>query len=155
MENFRKLNVSRRGEPDKLEKSRHALTAVGCCEAKKSCVIIEEFARRQVVIEIRLLGKVADFAVHGDVVNRFAANTRRSRRRKNQTHEQLQRGGLAGAIGAEKSKDFAVFDAQGKVVERAAHSLAPEARRVVLRQAVNFDCRAGHSSHYYYFFLDD
>src|SRR4029077_10760506 len=109
---FSQLNVGRRGEADELEKSDHALAAVGGSEAEKPSVIIEEFARRQIVIEVGLLGKIADFAVHADVVDRFAADARRSSRWENQPHEQLQRGGFAGSIRAEKAEDFAVFDAQ-------------------------------------------
>src|SRR4029077_12039506 len=123
---FSQLNVGRRGKADELEKSGHALAAVGGSEAEKPSVIIEEVARRQIVIEIGLLGKIAAFPVHGDVVDRFAPYTRCSSRWENQAHEQLQRGGFSGGVWSWKAEDFAVFGAQRKIVERPAHALAPE-----------------------------
>ena len=51
--------------------------------------------------------------------------------RKHQTHQQLEGGGLAGAVRPEESEHFAGVDLQGQAIERPVGTLAPEAERVV------------------------
>ena len=69
LENFRKLHIGGGAEADAIEKSRDALTALGRREAEEARVIIEQLPRREVVVEIRLLGQIADLAMHDDVVD--------------------------------------------------------------------------------------
>ena len=84
---------------DALQHAAHARTAVGCGIAGKAGVIVEQLARRQIVVKIGLLGQIADVAVHGHVADRAPENARRAGRGKNQAQQQLQRGGLAAARG--------------------------------------------------------
>ena len=79
--------------------------------------------------------------MHLHIVNRAPANSRRARRRKNQAQQQFDRRRFPRAIRPEKSEDFAFPHLEAQAIERAPPLLAPEARRIVLRQAINFDRR--------------
>ncbi len=72
---FPELHVARGRKAHALEISFHALAPLGRAIAGKSRVVIEKFARRQIIVEIGLLGEITDLAVHGDVINRAAADT--------------------------------------------------------------------------------
>src|SRR4029079_10148693 len=61
--------------------------------------------------------------------------------REDQLHEQLQRGGLARAVRAEKAEDFAGLDLEGQPVERAVAPGPPELYLVVLGEIFDVDCR--------------
>ena len=56
--------------------------------------------------------------------------------RENQLHQQLEGGGLAGAVGPEEAEDFALRRPRASGVERAVRPLAPEPDVVVLGQLV-------------------
>ena len=58
-------------------------------------------------------------------------------RRENQLHQQLQRGGLAGAVRTEEAEDLARLDLERQAIERAVRPLAPEADRVVLGELLD------------------
>ena len=109
---FSQLHVARRSQTHALEIFPHALAAFARAVVRKSRVIIEQFARRQVVVEVRLLGQIADLAVHLDVVDRPAANARRAAGRENQPHQQLHRGRFPRAIRPEEAENFSVFHLQ-------------------------------------------
>ena len=126
---FSQLHVRGRRQPDQVEEPRHALAALRSVVAKKSRVVIEQLARGEIIVEIGLFGKIADLAVHPDVFDRTPADARGAGGGENKPHQKLQRGGLAGAVRAEKPEDFAVFHLKREVIERPAHPLAPEARR--------------------------
>ena len=58
---------------------------------------------------------------------------------KNQLHQQLQRGGLAGAVRTEKAEDLAPATPAGQAVERDVGTRPPEADRVVLGEPFGSD----------------
>ena len=81
----------------------------------------------QVVVEIGILGQVADAPFDGEIAERAAQNLGVAGGRENQLHQQLQRGRFARAVGAEKAEDLARLDLEGQAIERAIGALAPEA----------------------------
>src|ERR1043166_841192 len=68
-------------------------------------------------------------------------NAGRAARRKNQPHEQLQRGRFAGAVRAQKTKNLMRLDSERQPIKRAHLTLAPETNFVVLGQVVDFNYR--------------
>ena len=56
--------------------------------------------------------------------------------RKHQLHQQLQRGRLSSAVGAQKAEHFTGLDAERQAIERPIRALSPEADRVVFCQLV-------------------
>ncbi len=140
------LNIGGGAQADALEKARHALAPVGFAEAEETRGIIEQLARGQVIVEVRLLGEKADLAVHLDVVNRAAANPRRAAGRENQSHQELERGRLPRAVWPEKSEDLALAHLKRQRIERPTGALAPEADGVVLGQPFDFNGRSAHDN---------
>ena len=82
--------------------------------------------------------------MHSHIVNRAPTNPRRSGARKYQTHQELQRGGLARAVRPQKPEGFAFLDLKSQIVERAAHPLTPEPNGVVLGESLDLDCGRTH-----------
>ena len=77
-----------------------------------------------------------------EIAERPAEQLGAARRRKHELHQQLQRGGLAGAVRAEEAEDLARLDVERQAVERPIGTLAPEADRVVLGELVRWRARA-------------
>ena len=100
---------------------------------------VEQLLGGQVVVEVRVLGQVADAAPDGDVADRPAEDLGVAAGRKHQLHQQLQRGRLAGAVGAEEAEDLAGLDLERQAIERAVRARAPEADLVVLGEVVRAD----------------
>jgi hypothetical protein len=121
-----------------------AAPALGGTVAEQLGAVFQKLARRQVVVEVWVLGQVADIGVHSRVADLAAEDARAPGGRVDQAHEQLERRRLARAVGAEEAEDFAAPDAQREPVERAHPALAQEADLVVLRQFVDFDRRCHH-----------
>ena len=118
-----------------------ALAPVGAAVAKQLAEVPEQFLGRQVVVERRVLRKVADALAHGEVADRTAENLGTSRGRINQLHQQLQRGRLAGAVRAEKAEHFAAVDLERQAIQRAVRAPPPEADRVVLGEFLDSNRR--------------
>ena len=59
--------------------------------------------------------------------------------RINQLHQQLEGGGLAGPVRAEKAENLSLSDRQAQTIERDVWSRPPEAHLVVLREAFRLD----------------
>jgi hypothetical protein len=95
---------------------------------------VEVGRHRQVRVEGRVLGQVSDAAPHlerlGEDVE--ARHTRRARAGRHEAREDLHRGGLAGAVRAEKADDAALVDAEGHAVDRGD-------RPVVLGKLIDLD----------------
>src|SRR5262249_10462569 len=126
------------------EEGDDTLSACGGGEIRKARVVVKQFAGGQIIVEIGLLGEIADLPVHSDIVNRTAANSRRTGSWENQSREQLESGGFAGTVRSQETEDFPVLNLKLKVIERPAHALAPEADRVVLGEPEDFDSRSAH-----------
>ena len=123
-------------DADLVEQPARARAALGGAIAEQPGEVLEQLLGRQVVVEVRILGQVADAALDGEIAERPAEQLRAARRREDELHQQLQRGGLAGAVGAEEAEDLARLDLERQAVERPVGPLAPEADRVVLGQLV-------------------
>jgi hypothetical protein len=109
--------------------------------AEQLGAVDEELARRQVVVEVGVLGQVADARVRPDLGDVAAEDAGAAGRGVDEAHEELHRRRLARAVRAEEAEDFAAPDAQGKSVERAHAPLAQEADLVVLRQILDLNRR--------------
>jgi hypothetical protein len=100
-----KLEPTLGANADFVEQARGALTALTDGAAEYPRKVHEQFLGGQVVVEIRVLGKVANPAAHGDVADGAAQDLGVTRGRINQLHQQLQGGGLASPVGAEEAED--------------------------------------------------
>ena len=148
LENFRSCTSAAAAKSHAVKKSGHALAPFGRAVIRKPRVIIEQLARRQVIVEIGLLGQVADVAVHAPRRQSNGRERAPFRRWKDQPHQELQRGGFSGAVRSEKSEHFALLYLKREVIERAAHPFAPEADGIILREPENFNGRSTHGIHY-------
>src|SRR4029077_3734603 len=107
-------------------------------------VVIQQFVRCEVIVEVGLLRQKSDLRLHLRIVNIHAENAGGSARREDQPHEHLERGSLAGAIGTEKSENLSFLDTEVKGLQRALGALAPEADAVGFFETVDFN--RGHVS---------
>ena len=128
-------------EPDLVEQPRHAGGPLGAPVAEQAGEVAQQLLGGEVVVEVRVLGQVADPPLHLEVAERPAENRRRPGRRVDQLHQQLEGRGLAGAVRPEESEDLARLDGEGQAVEGAVRPRPPEADLVVLRKLVRFDSR--------------
>jgi hypothetical protein len=87
---------------------------------------IQEFKGGEIIIEIRVLGQVSDAAVHGNIRYLMAQYARTAVGREDQSHQQLQRRRLAGAVGPEKTKYLTLINGQRKFIQGAHFSFTPE-----------------------------
>ena len=126
-ENLRSCSRRSRADTHAIKKRRHPLPAVDARKAEKPREIREELFGREVVVEVRVLGKVADALPRRDVANRPAQDLGTARRRENQLHQQLERRRLTGAVGTEEAEDLARLDLERQAVEGAVGPFAPEA----------------------------
>ena len=130
--------VRRRGRPGRAAAvARWRRSAEGCRTDPPKYV--QQLFRRQVVVEIRVLGQKADAPAHVEAADRPAQDLRSAGGREDQLHQQLERRRLARAVGAEKPEDLAALDRQREPIERPIRAGSPEADRVVLRKLVDVD----------------
>ena len=139
LENLR--SGSRRSLPMPTSSSSafDATPALGGRDAEQPAVVGEQFLGGQVIVEVGLFRQVAEAALGREIAGRTSENARFAGRRKDQLQQQLQGGGLAGAVGSEKAEDLARFDLQGETVEDTPGPLPPEANGVVFGQLDGFD----------------
>ena len=140
------LNICSGAQPDALEKPRDALSPVSFGKAEETRGIIEQLARSQIIVEVRLLRQEAYLAVHLDVIDRASANPCGTARRKNQPHQELERGRLSRAVRPEESEHLALAHLERQPIQRSPRALAPEADRVVLGQPFDFNGRGAHNN---------
>ncbi len=107
--------------------------------SRKLPIIIKQFSRTQMVVEVGLLGQKADLRFHPRIVHRHPQNPRRPRRREHQPHQKLQGCGLARAVRTEKAKNLSLFDRQAKRAQRNLLALPPESDQVTFFQIENFN----------------
>src|ERR1043165_3867346 len=116
---------------EKLSRSTVALLSV---VAVKLRAIVQKLARSQVIVEVRIFGKVADARVHLHVVDVSPEDARAPRGWIDETHQELQRSRFPGAVRAEKAEYLAALNLQRQAIERAHLTLAPEAHFVIFGQ---------------------
>ncbi len=80
----------------------------------------------QELVEVRLLGQVADPLVLGDVGRRLVEDQRLALGREQQAEQQLDRGRLSRAVGPEQAEDLAAIHLQVEGLERLDLGAAPE-----------------------------
>jgi hypothetical protein len=77
----------------------------------------EQFEWRQIVVQIGVLGHIAEAQASTRLRYGSPEDARASARRFNQPHQDLDRRRLAGAIGADEAKGFAGLDGQRNAAE--------------------------------------
>src|SRR5260221_584525 len=103
-------------EPQALGERSRAAASLATREAVQARDELEDLEAREVRIQERLVGQVADVALERDRVGvAVAAEDRRAARaRAQQAHEQADRRRLARAVRPEEAHDLAALDAQGE-----------------------------------------
>src|SRR5690606_29557324 len=91
------------------------------------------------VVKIGMFRKIAETAARIDVARGASEQFGTARGRKQQLQQQLQCGGLAGAVRAEQAEDLAALDVHRERVERVTGTRAPEPGAEVFRQPVGTD----------------
>ena len=109
--------------------------------AEESADVLKEFLGREIVIEVRILGQIADSAPHRHGAGRLAENISLPFRGPDQAHEYLQGGGLAGAVGTQETEDLATLHTQAEMVQRPHRVLLPEADLEILCQIFHLNNR--------------
>ena len=120
-------------------------SALRAADAEEAREVLQQLLGRQVVVEVGVLGKVAETALHRHIARRPAQDLGRPAGRVDELHEQLEGGGLARSVGAEEAEDLAGGDRQRDRVQRPVGTRAPEADEVVLAQPVGGD-RGAHTA---------
>jgi hypothetical protein len=77
--------------------------------------------------------------VHGDVGGVVIEDPRPSGRRRHQSHQDLDRRRLAGAVAAEEAEDLTTLDGQRHAIERPDTAEVQEPGRIVLGEALELD----------------
>ena len=134
--------VAGRGKADHFEQLIRAALALLAGDAEKRAEEIQRFPRREVAIQVRFLGQVADPAVDRHVPRRLAEDFETPARRIEQPQEQLDGGGLAGAVRAQQAKDFPAADGQIQAVDGPGFGPPPEILEN-LDQPLGVDDQAG------------
>ena len=96
---------------------------------------MQQLFRRQVVVEIRMLGEVTDTLVHGRVIQFLAQDSRRAGSRKNQAEKDFERGGLPRPIRAQQAEDFARLHLEVQGIQSPFNPRLPETPRDILLSA--------------------
>src|SRR5262249_41245818 len=130
------LQTSLGADADFVEQPLGARTAFAGAVPEEPGEIAQQLFSGQVVVEVRILREVANPALYRKVARRFSKELSASRGRIDELHQQLQRGGFAGAVRTEKSEHFAALDLERQAVQGAIRPRTPEANRVVFREFV-------------------
>ena len=115
-------------------------------DVEQPAVEVERLFGVQEAVEIRLFRQVADALVLADVGGVFAEDEGLALGGKQQAEQQLDRGGFAGAVGAEQAEDLALLDFQVERLEGPHLWPAPEIA-IDLREGPRFDdCLIRHTN---------
>ena len=128
------------GQSHALQHFFHAALAIFAGNAGELSVVVEQFVRGQVVVEIRLLGKKSDLRFDFRVGPFAAQDASRPGGREHQAHQHFQRCGLARAVGAEEAKNLSLFDREVERLQGALGPLAPESHHVGFFESEDFNC---------------
>src|SRR5262245_14696790 len=101
-----------------VQELRHASLPRRASITKQTRKVSEQLLGGEIVVEVRILGQVADAPPDLDVADRAPQNLGPTGCRVNQLHQQLERGGLAGAVWSEEAKDFSLVNVEGQSIER-------------------------------------
>src|SRR5713101_7102227 len=126
-------------QPHALQHALHAFLPVSRGQVVKPREIIEQFRRRQIIVEVRLLRQITDVPVHFHVADRLAEDSRVARGRENQSHQELDGRRFAGAVRPDKTKHFAGLDLHVQPFERRFFLEVQEPEGIFLAQIFNFN----------------
>ena len=126
-------------EADAIEQCAYARPAIGGGVSEELRKVMQQLFGGEVIVKIGVLGKVADPLPGLEISRRTAEDLGAAGGRKDELHQQLQRRGLAGAVGAQEAEDLPLLDVECEPVERAIRPAAPEADRIVLGELLDAD----------------
>ena len=109
LENLRNCTPFTSVRPTRCSTSSIAALAVFAGHAGELSVIVKQFVRSEIVVEVRLLGKKSDLRFDFWIGPLATENASRSRGRKHQAHQHFQSRRLARAIGPEEAENLALF----------------------------------------------
>ena len=134
-----KRDVSRLGESHSLQKLINAPPQSVSAHSEKPTCVVQQFFRRQVIVKIRILGKVTDTLVHAGVIQFLAQDSRRAGSGKDQAEEDFEGGGLPRPIGTQQTKDFARLHLEVEGIQSPLDPRLPESHAIFFCQTVDFD----------------
>src|SRR5208283_4217873 len=123
----------------------HPRRAPFCRKSRKLPIIVEQFSRAQMVVEVGLLGQKSNLRFHPRIVHIQPQNPRGSSGREYQPHQELEGGGLARAIRTEEAEHLSLFDRQAERTQREFRPLAPESDEIAFFQVENLNCSHGYA----------
>jgi hypothetical protein len=126
-------------ETHEIEKFFGAILECVFGHAAELAVEAKGFLSGEVFVKIGILGEEADILPGVDLAGVFAEDRAGAGGRLHEAEEGLHGGGLAGAIGADESIDFAGADAEGDFIH-GANEAATHGGLEVLDELVDFDC---------------
>ena len=86
------------------------------------------------IVEVGLLWEKADLRFHLRIGPFMAQDACRSGAGEHESHQQFQRGGLAGAVRSEKTEDLSVFYREVERMQSAFRQFSPETYAISLSQ---------------------
>src|SRR6185436_3954031 len=107
------------------EPVRGAAAGLGAGEAREPAGQLEVLESAQVVVEVGLLGKESDAPPASLALDRLAHQPGLPAGRLEQAGEQLERGGLAGAVGPEVAEDLAPLHLEVQLLDAAGDLEGP------------------------------
>jgi hypothetical protein len=105
-------------QPDPLEGLLDGVVPGGLRDAPESCVEPEDLAPVEPGLIPEELGQVADAGTGGSVPERGAQDGAGTESRSDEAEEELDGGGLAGAVRAEQTEELASADLEVEAVQR-------------------------------------
>ncbi len=96
-----------------------SLVQRGAAHSEQATTVTQEFLRGELLLEARVLWKVAQAFVHVLVVKRFPEQRARARVGPCQAQQNAKRRRLAGPVGPQQRVGVAAVDAEAQVLEHA------------------------------------
>jgi hypothetical protein len=122
--------------PRRSSQFRQWLCGALTCTRCSRMPIAEDFERRQIVVEIGVLGNIAQAPASLRLCTEVPKMLRAAARRPDQPHQDLDRRRLAGAIGADEAKGLARLDGQRHAAE-SDHRRRPPLSRIFFFQIID------------------
>src|SRR5690606_19203389 len=94
------------GEADHVEQFIDAALALALREFEELAVIVQRLAGVEEGVEVGLFGQVADATLDADIGGELAEDAHAAAGLVQQAEDDLDRGALAGAVGAEQAEDL-------------------------------------------------
>src|SRR5258708_1052417 len=121
-----------------IQKTVYLLLARFQRNAGEPRVVIQQLMGAQIIIKVGLLRQKANPAFDFRIQVAFAQNGSCTRRWRDNTHQQFQGRGLAGAVRSQKAERLARLDGKVERLQRGSQLFFPDANSVVFGEALNF-----------------